>query len=72
LFTTGFSPEVQQNYILLLVSLVRSGRVFILATLRSDFYPSYQEFPNLIAEFRQRLIIRQGEPLHVRDCIVLR
>jgi WD40 repeat protein/serine/threonine protein kinase len=48
LFTTGFSPEVQQNYILLLVSLVRSGRVFILATLRSDFYPSYQEFPNLI------------------------
>jgi WD40 repeat protein/serine/threonine protein kinase len=48
LFTTGFSPEVQQNYILSLVSLVRSGRVFILATLRSDFYPSYQEFPDLI------------------------
>jgi WD40 repeat protein/serine/threonine protein kinase len=48
LFTTGFSLEVQRNYILLLVSLVRSGRVFILATLRSDFYPSYQEFPDLI------------------------
>jgi hypothetical protein len=28
--------------------LVLSGRVFILATLRSDFYPSYQEFPDLI------------------------
>jgi WD40 repeat protein/serine/threonine protein kinase len=48
LFTTGFSPEVQQKYIFSLVSLVRSGRVFILATLRSDFYPSYQEFPDLI------------------------
>jgi WD40 repeat protein/serine/threonine protein kinase len=48
LFTTGFSPEVQQNYILALVSLARSRRVFILATLRSDFYPSYQEFPDLI------------------------
>ena len=48
LFTTGFSLEVQRNYILLLVSLIRSGRVFILATLRSDFYPSYQEFPDLI------------------------
>jgi len=48
LFTTGFSAEVRQEYILALVSLVQSGRVFILATLRSDFYPSYQEFPDLI------------------------
>jgi WD40 repeat protein/serine/threonine protein kinase len=48
LFTTGFSPEVQQKYICSLVSLVQSSRVFILATLRSDFYPSYQEFPDLI------------------------
>jgi WD40 repeat protein/serine/threonine protein kinase len=48
LFTAGFSPEVQQKYILSLVSLVRSRRVFILATLRSDFYPSYQEFPDLV------------------------
>jgi WD40 repeat protein/serine/threonine protein kinase len=48
LFTTGFSPEIRQKYISALVSLVRSGRVFILATLRSDFYPSYQEFPDLI------------------------
>src|SRR6516165_8325314 len=48
LFTTGFSFEVQEKYILALVSLIQSGRVFILATLRSDFYPSYQEFPDLI------------------------
>ena len=48
LFTTGFSLEVRQKYISALAGLVRSGRVFILATLRSDFYPRYQEFPDLI------------------------
>ena len=48
LFTTGFSLEIQQKYIFALVNLVRSGRVFMLTTLRSDFYPSYQEFPDLI------------------------
>jgi WD40 repeat protein/serine/threonine protein kinase len=48
LFTSGFSLEVRQKYISAIDGLVRSGRVVILATLRSDFYPSYQEFPNLI------------------------
>ena len=48
LFTTGFSLEVRQKYISALAGLVRSGRVFVLATLRSDFYASYQEFPDLI------------------------
>ena len=48
LFTAGFSLEVRQKYISALAGLVRSGRVFILATLRSDFYPRYQEFPDLI------------------------
>src|SRR5208337_972557 len=48
LFTTGFSPEVRQKYISALAGLVRSGRVFVLATLRNDFYGSYQEFPDLI------------------------
>jgi WD40 repeat protein/serine/threonine protein kinase len=48
LFTTGFSPEVRQKYISAIAGLVRSGRVFVLATLRSDFYPSYQEFPELV------------------------
>ena len=48
LFTTGFSPEVRQKYISALAGLVRSGRVFVLATLRNDFYASYQEFPDLI------------------------
>jgi hypothetical protein len=48
LFTAGFSLEVRQKYISGLAGLVRSGRVFVLATLRSDFYPRYQEFPELI------------------------
>jgi WD40 repeat protein/serine/threonine protein kinase len=48
LFTTGFSPELRQKYISALAGLVRSGRVFVLATLRNDFYASYQEFPELI------------------------
>jgi WD40 repeat protein len=48
LFTTGFSPEIRQKYISAIADLVRSGRVFILATLRSDFYPWYQQFPDLI------------------------
>jgi WD40 repeat protein len=48
LFTTGFSLEIQHRYISALASLVRSGRVFVLATLRSDFYTQYQEFQDLI------------------------
>src|SRR5262249_28014122 len=48
LFTGGFSLELRQKYISALAGLVRSGRVFVLATLRSDFYASYQEFPDLI------------------------
>jgi hypothetical protein len=48
LFTTGFSPEVRQKYIAALAGLLRGGRVFIVATLRSDFYSSYQEFADLI------------------------
>ncbi|HVQ19981.1 MAG TPA: hypothetical protein VMS23_02930, partial [Terrimicrobiaceae bacterium] len=48
LFTSGFSLEVRQKYISALTGLVRSGRVFMLVTLRSDFYPRYQEFPDLI------------------------
>ena len=53
LFTAGFSLEVRQKYISGLAGLVQSGRVFILATLRSDFYPRYQEFPELVELAKQ-------------------
>jgi hypothetical protein len=48
LFTSGFSKEIRQDYIRAIERLVRSGRVFVLATLRSDFYSSYQQYPELI------------------------
>ncbi|MBV8142278.1 MAG: AAA family ATPase, partial [Verrucomicrobia bacterium] len=48
LFTSGFSAEIRQKYIFAIAGLVRSGRVFILATLRADFYHWYQQYPDLI------------------------
>jgi hypothetical protein len=48
LFTGDFSPELQHRYIAALAALIRSGRVFVIATLQSDFYATYQQFPELI------------------------
>jgi WD40 repeat protein/tetratricopeptide (TPR) repeat protein len=48
LFTSGFASDVQQKYVATIAGLARSGRVFLIATLRSDFYASYQQFPELI------------------------
>ncbi|MBV8211668.1 MAG: serine/threonine protein kinase, partial [Verrucomicrobia bacterium] len=47
LFTSGFSSEIQEKYVSAIAGLVQSGRVFVLATLRSDFYSSYQAFSEL-------------------------
>jgi ankyrin repeat protein/serine/threonine protein kinase len=73
LFTTGFSAEVQQNYIAALASLIRSGRVFVLATLRSDFYSHYQEFPDLIefAKTNGKFDLRPPTPYEVGNMIRL-
>jgi len=67
LFTTGFSPEVRQNYISAIAGLVRSGRVFVLVTLRSDFYPRYQEFPDLIELAKQVEKSISGRPQRTRS-----
>ncbi|MBV9997686.1 MAG: hypothetical protein JO015_01105 [Verrucomicrobia bacterium] len=48
LFTTGFSREVQHRYITALVALARTRRVFVIATLSSNFYGACQQFPELI------------------------
>ena len=48
LFTAGFSAEVRQAYVAAIAGLARSGKVYVLATLRSDFYSSYQQFPELV------------------------
>src|SRR4029077_1433145 len=48
LFTSGFSEELQLKFVSALSALARSGRVFVLATLRSDFYARYQQFNDLV------------------------
>jgi energy-coupling factor transporter ATP-binding protein EcfA2 len=49
LFTSGISREIQQRYIVVLAALVCCQRVFVIAGLRSDFYASYLQFPELVA-----------------------
>ena len=73
LFTSGFSLEVRQKYISALAGLVRSGRVFVLATLRSDFYASYQEFPDLIelTEPSGKFDLRPPTPSEIGNMIQL-
>src|SRR5271165_6015458 len=48
LFTSGFSEELQLKFINALSVLARSGRVFLLVTLRNDFYDRYQQFTDLV------------------------
>jgi len=43
LFVGGFSPELQQKYIAALGALVKWRVAFVIATLRSDFYASFQK-----------------------------
>jgi WD40 repeat protein/serine/threonine protein kinase len=73
LFTTGFVPGVRQKYIVALASLVRSGRVFVVATLRSDFYPQYQEFPDLVelAKASGKFDLRPPTPYEIGNMVRL-
>src|SRR6201984_3552200 len=43
-----FSPVLQKKYMAALCALANCERVFIIATLRSDFYAYYQKFPELV------------------------
>src|SRR5262249_13292274 len=43
LFVSGFAEELQQKYLTALSALVRCQRVFVIGTLRSEFYPSFQK-----------------------------
>jgi WD40 repeat protein/serine/threonine protein kinase len=73
LFTTGFAPEVQRKYVAALAGLVRSRRVFVLVTLRSDFYSRYQEFPGLIelAKARGKIDLRPPTPYEIGKMVRL-
>ena len=48
LFTSSFSEELQLKFISALSVLARGGRVWVLATLRNDFYARYQQFNDLV------------------------
>jgi hypothetical protein len=50
LFATGYTADLQHRYIAALVALIRCQRIFVLATLQSDFYANFQQFSEL-AEF---------------------
>jgi hypothetical protein len=49
LFTHDLEPARRQAFITVLAVLARSGRAWVLATLRSDFYARLDEIPELIA-----------------------
>jgi tetratricopeptide (TPR) repeat protein len=50
IFTTaGVTAEERAGFLAVIDSLARSGRVWVLATLRSDFYPRCAELPVLAA-----------------------
>ena len=47
-FTQDLDPARRQAFITVLAVLARSGRAWVLATLRSDFYARLEEIPELI------------------------
>jgi hypothetical protein len=48
------SPVLQRKYIAALRALAKCEVGFIIATLRSDFYSHYQQFPELIKMDRRQ------------------
>ena len=48
LFTLNYAPEQLRAFLETIEVLARSGRVFVIGTLRTDFYPRYQEQPTLV------------------------
>lgn len=49
LFTLNYSADQLHAFLSAIDVLARCGRVFVLGTLRSDFYPRYQEQTQLVA-----------------------
>lgn len=54
LFTSGISEETISSFIEKLSELSNSGLVFVLGTLRSDFYPDCLKHPKLVELMRDR------------------
>ena len=49
LFAGTFSLELQHAYFGAIAALARSQRVYVIAALGSDYYATYQQFPELVA-----------------------
>jgi energy-coupling factor transporter ATP-binding protein EcfA2 len=47
LFAAGPTAELQHQYIAALTAVIRCQRIFVIATLQSDFYAYFQQFPEL-------------------------
>jgi biotin operon repressor len=48
LFTSQYSSEVQKKYVAALKALIQIGGVFVIATLRSEYYDSFAKFDDLV------------------------
>jgi tetratricopeptide (TPR) repeat protein len=57
MFTQDLTPQQRQEFIHAIGIIARSGQVFVIATLRSDFYPRCMELPEL-------LDLKKGEGLY--------
>lgn len=64
-------PEERKNFVRLLAGLARSGRVWVLATMRSDFWHSAGEIPELIqlADAHGRLDLLAPTPAELSQMI---
>jgi tetratricopeptide (TPR) repeat protein len=72
LFTvTDITSETRRNFIILLSGLARSGHVWVIATLRADFWHRAMEIPELLAlaEGQGRIEVAAPSPSELVDII---
>ncbi|MBV9491546.1 MAG: ATP-binding protein, partial [Verrucomicrobia bacterium] len=73
LFSGAFAPELQRTYLHVLAAFVRSQRVTVLATLRTDFYSAFQERcgPNELNVLKGRFELSAPGPQEIDEMIRL-
>jgi ketosteroid isomerase-like protein len=71
LFTGAFSPVLQRKYIAALGALANCQGVFMIATLRSDFYAHYQQLSELVelTAFNRRYELQPPTPRGIGNMI---
>jgi WD domain, G-beta repeat len=72
LFTgSGISPDDRRSFVQLLAGLARSGAVWVVATLRADFWHRAAEIPDLIAiaEGNGRIDLATASPAELAEMI---